>query len=375
MFIFLFVVVSRCIHSVPQVSLDWSNPCGGYEAAVAAVTGNTAAGYQSSIGHLLHFMHQDIFDTLPPDTLPTLHRSLAKYHPDALQRLTCIADAINAIDNVSVNLTSLVGVAHYHELAHVASTATGTSVTTRTSQRHGECLAIVSQSYVSHVRNMDADPVRGCQANTVAFDIVAPGGRSFRAVDWYWIGGGFETAVARGICSVQENWRFRNVSLESVMDAFVRQAVRPQLFWFADWFSGYSANVSSFDGCVTAASSAPAAAPLYVVIGGPVAGQGAIVTRGTDVSPNHTVTPMASAAPYGLVQTNYDQWMPDPSSDPRRTNAIALLTSFGAPASSTTQEQVIHFAVARSRSPMVAVNDTVYTVVMSAETGEATAFI
>jgi N-acylethanolamine-hydrolysing acid amidase len=368
--LFAFVYTVASIQPVPQVSLDWSKPCSGYASAVAAVTGGTKEGYDSSIGAVLAFMHQDVFDPLPADTLSTLQVSLTKYHPDAMERLECIAGAINSIPGVQVNLTSLVGVAHYHELAHVASTSAARE------RRGGECLALISKSYVSHVRNMDADPVRGCQANTVAFDVVSPGGRAFRAVDWYWIGGGFETAVARGICSVQENWRFRNVTLSSVMDAFVSAGVRPQLFWFADWFSGYaSTNVTSFDDCVAAASTSPAAAPLYVAVGGPVAGQGAIVTRGVDVVPTHTVTPMSSATPYGLVQSNYDQWLPDPSSDPRRTHAVALLTSFGAPASSTTQEQVIHFAVARSRSPVVAVNDTVYTVVMSAETGEATAFM
>jgi len=75
------------------------------------------------------------------------------------------------------------------------------------------------------------------------------------------------------------------------------------------------------------------AAPVYFIMGGRNKDEGTVVTRGrfanetdvwkwdTDLVPNQQ--------PWYLPQTNYDHWEPDPTTDPRRTEAINALNAVG----------------------------------------------
>lgn len=87
---------------------------------------------------------------------------------------------------------------------------------------------------------------------------------------------------------------------------------------------------SSFDNAVHMLSDTSLVEPVYYIIGGPAAGQGAVVARDRkgprDVwLMNKTSVP----SPWFLLQTNYDRWLEPPSWDDRRTPGIQHMFSLG----------------------------------------------
>jgi len=120
-------------------------------------------------------------------------------------------------------------------------------------------------------------------------------------------------------------------------------------------------------------------APVYIIVSGSSAGQGAIVTRdreyALDVWPlsftaqndNGDVQPDPSA--WYRVQTNYDRWNADPSWDRRRIPAEKALIALGQNAVSLTNIFTI------LSTPPVFNAQTVYTCLMSPTLGEMVTFI
>jgi len=87
---------------------------------------------------------------------------------------------------------------------------------------------------------------------------------------------------------------------------------------------------SNFDNALHMLSDTSLVEPVYYIIGGPAAGQGAVVAR--DRKGPHDVWLMNKTSvpsPWFLLQTNYDRWLSPPSWDDRRTPGIQHMLSLG----------------------------------------------
>ena len=141
------------------------------------------------------------------------------------------------------------------------------------------------------------------------------------------------------------------------------------LLFFRDLLSARAP--PTFTEALEAAQRTAFTTPMYVVLAGTRRGEGAIVTRGAR---NFTTLRLDEGSDgnesFFLVQTNYDQPGPDPTSDARRTKAEETMHSLGQDEGST---QLGVFAAVST--PPVLNEGTAYTAIMRAATGELHAFV
>lgn len=370
----------------PSVVVDESLPPSlAWAGAVNAVL--EAHAWDDGFGPVFAAHNRSLFDRVPASKLRVLMGAAKKHQPRAAAAITAIAGAISAHPRGKfVSAEYLAGWLWFHELAHtelaspeeahqrsccgvLVAPSTNTSGT-------GVSPGLGGGGWVSHARNMDQTP-HAVRNLTLQLTVKPNGtGPAIQAVDWYWVTSGFMTAVVPGVASVQENWRYGQVSSESVFAAAER-GVTPQVLLFRDAFGtadgGKSGAASAFDAFVDAVAFTELAAPMYAIAGGPGADDGAIITRdpagpAQPVS-THGIARLADAAIgagagwRALVQTNYDRWEPDPPSDPRRTAAEHLLRSMSPEVGSSS---VGAFAVV-SAYPVFN-EDTAYTAIMCPNT-------
>jgi len=110
------------------------------------------------------------------------------------------------------------------------------------------------------------------------------------------------------------------------------------------------------------------AAPYYVAVAGVGRGRGVVLARNQTAVENEPLK--LDATSWYLAQTNYDHWLPDPATDPRRSVATATLDQLGR---SSASSPLGLFAVA-STYP-VHNPHTAYTAVMSARDGTLTSYV
>ena len=88
------------------------------------------------------------------------------------------------------------------------------------------------------------------------------------------------------------------------------------------------ATVTSFDDAVKLAASEQLISPSYIIIGGIHPGDGAIVTRDRKVAKD--VWKMSDTPDkIFILETNYDHWLPAPTSDDRRDPGLAHMRAVG----------------------------------------------
>lgn len=217
-----------------------------------------------------------------------------------------------------------------------------------------ECTGLIAEDAkgnVYHVANMDQSP-ENVRRVTLHVQFVSnsacPAGQDcllFEAVDWYWFTTGLSRVVKKGIASIQENWRTTyTIPATTVINDIVAGVV-PQIWVFRQAMlgSGTFSGASSTSGSTTAAAAAVTfaslqqqmmsvrlAAPYYIVMAGTQSGEGAIFARNqTHVEGPGPLMLNSRQGVWGLAQTNYDHWLPDPSTDPRRTAAETSLVAYG----------------------------------------------
>lgn len=119
------------------------------------------------------------------------------------------------------------------------------------------------------------------------------------------------------------------------------------------------ANSPNFTEAVKLLGYTPTAAPVYFIIGGVRAGEGAVITKGR-LEPDDIWMIDPENGKWFIVETNYDHWKPAPAKDDRRDPAIKAMTRMG---QSSISVQTLFNVMS---TPPVLNNHTTYTVVMSA---------
>ena len=272
--------------------------------------------------------NSSLFNHLPASAWPVLTTALSTYWPEQAEELKGIADDFAAAGHPEITYDYLVGWAYFHELAHSDALKDSAFYSK-------ECTALLArvpggadgdQASTLFVGNMDQSPpsvrnvtlrVRFTKGNTTVFD----------GVDWYWFTTGVSRAVRKGVASLQENWR----SLKTLvpLDEMLKRikagpsVATPQMYVFREVLLK-DPPLPSFEGLVDHLASVPLAAPFYIIAGGP-SGEGAVLARNQTASVG-TARLGGGGANGFLVQTNYDHWLPDPKTDPRRSSAEAMLS-------------------------------------------------
>lgn len=323
-----------------------------------------------------------LFQRLPATAWPVLTASIEKFWPEQADELRGISDEFVAHGH-QVSYEYLAGWVWFHELAHSSAlhAAPGHPFFDR------ECTALLAHSEAGatlHVGNMDQSPPAVRNA-TLRVRFVRGGATLFEGVDWYWFTTGLSRVVRKGVASLQENWRTSKTPtpLATMLERIAAGPSRatPQMFIFRAVLA--VPTPLPYDALVAHLTHVPLAAPFYVVIGGP-RGAGAILAR--NESGSEGVDTLSSTAPW-LVQTNYDRWMPDPSSDPRRTRAEGMLRQISAaaeePATTTRRPHANASAAPLTAIDLFAVASaypvhnphTAYTAVMEPDSGSLQAYV
>lgn len=171
---------------------------------------------------------------------------------------------------------------------------------------------------VYHGRNMDKE-VPSTRNLTLQLSFVKSGIVIANATDYYWFNAGFVTGFKSGMVSLSENWRKSTKDYDGKkILADIYQGTIAQVWMFREALLNNNWN---FDQTLQYILDKYSTAPMYGIIGGAGAWEGAIVTKDPyQQLPVYYLQPDAPNS-WRLVVTNYDLWEPDPKDDPRRTVA------------------------------------------------------
>ena len=373
--IFMFVCFSLLVvHTTygastpPTFTLDLSlPPPERWRGALAAST--SGRSWNETFGPIFQFHNESLYDQVDEAMFTTLGNAMRTHYPiESLELDTIVHEFHVLFPEQYVSFNYLAGWVYFHELAHT-DLASNSSV-------WRECTALLSKSAdgsMHHVANMDQSPpaVRNVTLHVRFVNGSAARKPLFEGVDWYWFTTGTSRMVLPGVVSVQENWRFSQLSHKVVLQD-IQAGVVPQIYVFRRSLERVAAMNPpiTFDEMVDEWSNTRLAAPFYIVMAGAKSGEAAIIARNkTGVAAPNGVLRMDSGQWY-LVQTNYDHWRKDDKNDPRRTAAETLLEEYGAKAGSS---DLGLFAV--SGTFPVHNPHTAYTAVMSARDGTLLPFV
>ena len=270
-----------------------------------------------------------LFNQLNASHYTILVRAMRTHWSEQADELTFLASRFAAAGHPEVTFSYLCAWVFFHELDHtdLHRLMPGAAA----SPPHRACTGIVAQDAthgVTHVANMDQSPP---SIRNVTLRVTFTRGDTVvaEAVDWYWFTTGMTRMVAKRSVSLQENWRFSDPPLDhDVVLAAIAAGATPHVFYARSLLLNTASSHVTFNTAVEALSTMHLAAPMYAVVGGVAPGEGAIIARGvgTEVV-NVTRLSSLSSSPSFIVQTNYDNWLPDDQSDARRTAAIMYMNS------------------------------------------------
>lgn len=302
-----------------------------------------------------------LFGHLKPEEFSQIAVALHRNYPEKAAELKSLSTEFARLGHY-VSYEYLAAWAYFHELAH-------TDLLTDKASVNKACTAILAKTIegkVLHGGNMDQEPfaVRNLTLHVI---FMRGGNVLFQGVDWYWFNMGVTRAVRRGVASVQENWRgsWRAGSRphDQVLQA-IDNGVVPQTWVFRDLLTSPP---DDFESVVKHLETVQLAAPFYIAVGGPN-GKGAIITR-DDTKALHTAR-FDENDEWFLVQTNYDRWLPDDVSDPRRTSGEHTMRGFG-----QVQGATFLSLFAATSQPPVYNTQTAFTALMDPESGELHAYV
>lgn len=350
------------MQAVPRFTVDLGvSGAERWDGAVQAVLATHS--WNQSFGPAFAEHNASLFSSLTEEQWALLASSVKSFFPDYALELQSISQSFKKSGS-DVSFEYLCGWVWFHELAH-SDLQRGRAV--------AECTGIVGQDAsggIFHARNMDQSPA-SVRNITLHVTFVRGGAVLFDAVDWYWFTAGVMTAVKQGVCSLQENWRFSPPLDSKLMLANIANGTMPQMFLFRSLLTATPPSPGAFEAVVAALSRTPLAAPIYFIVAGSASGEGAIITRDNLQALDVRRLPApATLSNFSIVQTNYEPWLPDNPEDPRRTAAQKFLAAL---TQTEAASQVGLFAVVSSEP--VLNEDTAYSAIMRAATGELHCFI
>jgi len=226
------------------------------------------------------------------------------------------------------------------------------------------CTSIVAQDeqgIMFHVRNLDFDMAKTLRKLVIRVQYQKQGKTLFWATSFAGYVGVL-TGMKPGSFAISLNERDTGYIVENLLEALLVPGTSIASFLIRDTLT----NVNSFDEAVQAISKTSLVAPSYVIMSGANPGEGVVVTRNRfDVADLWKLD--LNANRWFLVETNDDHWLPP--DDDRRDLAVIATNALGeVDINLNGLFQVLSI-------PHVLNKDTVYTTLMSAATGNFTAFI
>jgi len=243
----------------------------------------------------------------------------------------------------------------------------------------GGCTSIIAEDTtggIHHVRNLDfgLGPYNASEQQWQLTDALRPlivnvdyqqGGKSvFKGVHYVGYVGTL-TAVKQGAFSITVDSRFDN-SYDKFLLKWIKDPTDT-----ANFLSFLTRQTimgkTSFSDALDVLSNSVMVGPSYIILGGVKAGEGAIITNKPNTTRALDVWDLTKgkpdAAPYYLLQTNYDHWVAPPQFDNRRYAAEDCMNKLGQ--QGMTKENlynVLHAHPSRNRL-------TTYTTLMSVADG------
>lgn len=309
-------------------------------------------GWENTFGPTFEAHNISLFNHVSPQWFTALATNFSQHFPTHAEELQGLSAAFGRAGH-PVSFEYLVGWVYYHELAH-------SDLQQEEFQPRACTAALVrcADGSVIHGRNMDQSPA-SIRNITLTMHLSLPQGDELVAVDWYWVTSGFMTATMRGVASAQENWRFSKPPLSSSeMLPQLTGGITPQVFLFRHAFTEERASQATIKQHLV---NAKLAAPMYAALSGM---GGTIITKAVATESDPELVELSadpSKQPWFVVQTNYDHWLPDPSTDARRTAATLNIQNNG---QILVQTPTGMFAV--MATPPVLNDETAYTVIMHA---------
>lgn len=188
------------------------------------------------------------------------------------------------------------------------------------------CTSIVSQGpngQIWHSRNLDYGFTDMLKNITVAIDIQKGGKTVYSVVTYAGYVGVLSGQKPQGF-TITVDERDQGNALYNLLVGLLDRSVVPVSFLVRDAL----ANSPNFTEAVKLLGYTPTAAPVYFIIGGARAGEGAIITKGR-LEPDDIWMIDPDNGTWFNVETNYDHWKPAPASDDRRDPAIKAMNDMG----------------------------------------------
>jgi len=196
-------------------------------------------------------------------------------------------------------------------------------------KRPGLCTSLVakaSDGSMWHGRNMDWNLPANLRKYVFDVDFIRHGRRVFR------------TTTVAGLVGALHGFRPDGFSVSinardhggKVLPNLLKFLIKTKACTSTHLLRAALETAGSFDNALHMLSDTSLVEPVYYIIGGPLAGQGAVVAR--DRKGPHDVWLMNKTSvpsPWFLLQTNYDRWLSPPSWDDRRTPGIKHMFSLG----------------------------------------------
>lgn len=348
--------------SVPPPSFDVSldaPPARRYRGAVRLVL--ETHGAENTFAPVFAHWNATFWHQFPPAVFRRAAAALRGHFPETFEELRGVSQELSE-NGIGASAEYLSAWVYRHELQHAVPGPAGLP----------ECTGIVVQSQagaITHGRNEDLDP-RFARNLTLSLRFLRGEEVVLHGTDWYWFTAGLRTAMRPGVASVSGNFRFASPRpLETVLSE-IDGGTMPDMLLFRHALL----SADTYAGVLRHLAMAPVATPSYYVVAGTGPGEGAVVSRapGNGSIVTRLGSPGIVGAPpeWALVQTNYELWEEDHADDPRRTVATNLLATYGQGLGAS----ALGLYAACSTYP-VHNEDTAYTTIMSAGTGEFSSFV
>jgi N-acylethanolamine-hydrolysing acid amidase len=334
------VASASALQKAPAWTLDLdAPPAQRFVSAVTAVV--EAHGWSNTIGAVVTF-YQTIMDVAVDIAGPTLGDILQQRFPERYGELQGIAAGCAKVGHPELNMTNLVIFPFFYELSHVNFEAEPNltpkqraALAAFKGQFARACTGILSLPVdkslpILHGRNMDENPAAGRNC-TLNITVVRGGQVLYHIFDWTWLTGGAYTASRVGGVTLEENW---NTDTSASVSHTHKLLGTPATGPVALLFPNIQESTMSFSAATEFLMNVSLASPAYIIMSGP-GRVGHVLTLQVDKTANVRLTLNDSSPVPFLVQTNYDHWLPDPPTDPRRTAAERALSLVGPARSGT----------------------------------------